>query len=160
MLLAAHYQTIDVSNLVIQPYTTDKKGRVIAPLQYKQHGLLMQGCTVLTPPLQIHSYDSSMNRLQLNLTDQRSFANKILAIQEFLGQSDLPLHKLCSHTTLTVYVFPSSPVQGASSLKSISEMKPGDTLRLLIRFHHLQRLEDKAGLRLQHSIPVIYQISE
>jgi hypothetical protein len=163
MLLAVPYQTIELSNIVVQPFHIDKKDKLVAPIHYKKAGLVMQGFTVLSPPLTVSSYDSSMNRLQLNITDQRSFANKFIAIQDSLSQTDVTttLQRLCSQSILTLYLFPSTPVQGLQGVRSISEVQPGETLRVGIRLHHLMRMDGKTPfLRLQHSVPVLYQISE
>ena len=163
MLLAVPYQTIEVGNIIIQSFYTDKKGRQLAPIQYTKGGLITQGFTVLSPPLPLVSYDSSMNRLQLNITGQRSFANKIMAIQDLFSQTDssMTLQRLCSQNTLTLYLFPSTLVQGSSGRTTISEIRPGDTLRIGIRFHHIMRMDTSPPfLRLQHSVPVLFQTCE
>jgi hypothetical protein len=163
MLLAVPYQTIEVANIVIKPFYTDKKNRQLAPIYYTKGSLVTQGFTVLSPPLVVASYDSSMNRLQLNITAQRAFANKIMAIQDLLSQTDtnMILQRLCSQNTLTLYLFPSTPVQNAGEQTTISEIRPGDTLRLAIRFHHIMRMDTSPPfLRLQHSVPVLYHTSE
>jgi len=158
MLLVAPYQTIDPSNIIIQPYHTDKRQRSIASLCYAKNGLLLQGITFLTPPLTVISYDSSMNRLLLNLTNHRLFANKFLAIQEQLDQRPIPLHKLGSLTTLCLFPFPSTPLNDG---RTINAIKPGDTIRCIIRLHTLLQTEfTEKTLRLQHSVPMIYIINE
>ena len=162
MLLAVPYQTIELANIIVQPFYTDKRGKQVAPLYYKKADIVMQGFTILSPPLTVSSYDCSMNRLQLNITDQRAFANKFIAIQDSLSQIDATttLQRLCSQSILTLYLFPSTSVQG-SSPKTISEIQPGETLRLGIRLHHLLRMDGKTPfLRLQHSVPVLYQTNE
>ena len=158
MLLAVPYQTIEVANIHVQSFYTDKKNRQLAPIHYIK-GSIVQGFTVLSPPVVVVSYDSSMNRLQLNITGQRAFANKIMAIQDLLSQTDtnMTLQRLCSQSTLTLYLFPSTPVQSPKGRTTISEIQPGDTLRLAIRFHHLMRMDTSPPfLRLQHSVPVLY----
>jgi hypothetical protein len=162
MLLAVPYQTIELSNIAIKPFYTDKKDRQLAPIQYTKGGIT-QGFTVLSPPMVVTSYDSSMNRLQLNIIGQRAFANKIMAIQDLLSQTDssITLQRLCSQNTLTLYLFPFSLVQGSSGQKTISEIQPGETLRLGIRFHHLMRMNTSPPfLRLHHSVPILYQTSD
>jgi len=158
MLLAVPYQTIEVANIAIKPFYTDKKDRQLAPIHYTKGGIT-QGFTVLSPPILVASYDSSINRLQLNITGQRAFANKIMAIQDLLSQTDtnMTLQRLCSQNTLTLYLFPSTPVQGSKGRTTISEIQPGDTLRLAIRFHHVMRMDTSPPfLRLQHSVPLLY----
>jgi hypothetical protein len=165
MILAVPYQTIELANITVQPFYTDKRGKQVAPIYYKKAGLVMQGFTILSPPLTVSSYDCSMNRLQLNITDQRAFANKFIAIQDSLSQIDTAttLQRLCSQNTLTLYLFPSTPVQGSQpkDRHTISEIQPGETLRLGIRLHHLLRMDGKTPFfRLQHSVPVLYQTNE
>jgi len=163
MLLAAPYQNIELSHINVLPYHIDKKDRLVAPIHYSKNGLTMQGFTLLSPPLTVTSYDSSMNRLQLNLINHRSFANKFIAIQDFLSQTapTLTFQRLCSTNSLTLYLFPSTPIQSGTSIhKTVADVKPGDTLRCIIRLHNLFRMEAKGSiLRLQHSVPVIYETS-
>ena len=161
MLLAVPYQTIEVANITTKPFYTDRKDRELAPIYYKKAGIT-QGFTVLSPPVVVTSYDSSMNRLQLNITGQRAFAKKIMAIQDLLSQTDssITLQRLCSQNSLTLYLFPSTPVQDSERRTTISEIQPGDTLRVAIRFHHIMRMDTSPPfLRLQHSVPVLYHIS-
>ena len=160
MLLAAPYQTIELSNISVLPYYTDKKERTLATIHYSKNGLIMQGFTLLSPPLTVTSYDASLNRLQLNTTNNRGFANKIMAIQDYFNQMDstLTFQRLCSPSSLTLYLFPSTPVQYSSETNTIANVKPGDTVRCVIRLHNLFRIGQV--LRLQHSVPIIYGINE
>jgi len=159
MLLAAPYQTIEIANISVLPYNTDKKERTVAPIHYIKSGLIMQGFTILSPPLIVTSYDASLNRLQLNTTNNRGFANKIMAIQDYFSQTDsnLTFQRLCSPTSLTLYLFPSTPVHHSSETNTITNVKPGDTIRCVIRLHNLFRIGQV--LRLQHSVPIIYGVN-
>ena len=160
MLLATPYQTIELSNISVLPYYTDKKERLLAPIHYIKNGLIMQGFTLLSPPLIVTSYDTSMNRLLLNTTNNRGFANKLIAIQDYFSQLDstLTFQRLCSPSSLTLYLFPSTPVHHSSKISTIVNVKPGDTVRCVIRLHNLFRIGQV--LRLQHSVPIIYGINE
>ena len=159
MLLAAPYQTIEIANISVLPYHTDKKERIVAPIHYTKNGLIMQGFTLLSPPLVVTSYDASLNRLQLNTTNHRGFINKLMAIQDYFSQTDstLTFQRLCSPTSLTLYLFPSTPVHHSSETTTIANVKPGDTIRCVIRLHNLFRIGQV--LRLQHSVPIIYGIN-
>jgi hypothetical protein len=163
MLLAIPFQTIELSNIALQPYYKDKKERTIAPIYYNTNGFTMHGFTILTPPLPVTSYDPSMNRLQLNLTNHRSFANKFIAVQDSLAHMNpsMVFQRLCSPNTLTLYLFPSTPIKNGPTNKTIMDVKPGDTLRCVIRLHTLLLIEMKGQetVRLQHSVPIIYQTS-
>jgi len=158
MLLAIPYQAIDIEHLSVQPFQSDKRGRLVAPLVYgsQLQGLLHHGLTLLSPPLPVSSYDSSLNRLQFNLTNHRVFATKLLAIQDLLEQQDASasLYRLCSQNSLTLYT--STPVQQGSEYKPLCSIQPGDLLRCAIRFHTLVRLGSR--LRLDHSVPVLVGI--
>jgi len=150
MLLAIPYQIMDISNIRIDPYTKDKRERIMAPLQYEKGGLIIQGLSILSPPLPVVSYDSSMNRLTLNITHQRLFASKLLALQDRFAETHpmIPLQRLCTSSVLTLYVYPSCSIQ------------PGDLIRCIIRLQNLLLVETKTGmnLRIQHSIPTVYII--
>jgi len=163
MLLAAPYQNIELSHISVLPYHIDKKDRLVAPIYYIKNGLTMQGFTLLSPPLTVTSYDASMNRLQFNLTNHRPFANKFIAIQDILSQTNptLTFQRLCNPNSLTLYLFPSTSIQTSqSTVKTVADVKPGDTLRCIIRLHNLFRMEAKGSiLRLQHSVPIIYETS-
>jgi len=160
MLLVTPYQLLELANLHVSPYQQDKKGRTIAPIQYSKNGLTMMGCTILSPPLTVMSYDTSMNRLLLNTTNS-TFLHKFNSIQDFLGQtnSSIPLQKLCSSSTIALYLFPSTPLQGTHT--TVESVKPGDIVRCVIRFHTILQLDTKTGpiLRIQHSVPQLYSIS-
>ena len=160
MLLATPYQLIELTNLHVSPYQPDKKGRTVAPIQYSKNGLMMTGCTILSPPLTVISYDTSTNRLLLNTTNS-AFLHKFNSVQDLLSQtnSSIPLQRLCSSSTLSLYLFPSTTLQGTQD--TVSSVKPGDTLRCVIRLHNILQLETKTGpiLRIQHSVPTLYSIS-
>ena len=164
MLLATPYQMTDISNISLASYYKDKKERIISPIYYTKNGLTLQGLTILCPPLTVSSYDASMNRLQLNVANYKGFTNKFIAIQDFLGQTNatIALQKLCTPTILTLYLFPSTQVQKSIGTITMADVKPGDTLRCVIRLHNLVLIEIKGQqiLRLQHSIPIVYQTNE
>ena len=159
MLLATPYQTIELSNIDVLPYYKDKKARTVAPIQYSKHGLSLQGFTILSPPLTVISYDPSMNRLQLSVANNKTFANKFIAVQEYLANTNLSVsfQRLCSNSVLTLYLFPNTPIQDGTT---VVDVKPGDTVRCVIRLHNLLLIEIKGQntLRLQHSVPVLYRV--
>ena len=150
MLLAIPYQTVDISNIKIDPYVKDKRERTTATLQYERGVLITQGLILLSPPLTVLSYDSSMNRLTVAMTNQRLFATKLLALQDRFAETHptIPLQRLCTSSTLTLYVYPFCSIQ------------PGDVIRCIIRFQNLLLVETKTGmnLRIQHSIPIMYHL--
>jgi hypothetical protein len=160
MLLATPYQLIELSNLQVSPYQQDKKGRTIAPIHYSKNGLTLTGCTILSPPLTVISYDLSMNRLLLNTTNS-TFLHKFNLIQDTFAQTNLsvPLQRLCSSSTLFLYLFPSTVLHGTQD--TIGSVKPGDTLRCVIRLHNILQMDTKTGpiLRIQHSVSQLYSIS-
>jgi hypothetical protein len=148
MLLAIPYQTVDISNVKIDPFVKDKRERTMASLQYEKGGLITQGLSILSPPLTVLSYDSSMNRLTLSMANQRLFTNRILALQDRFAETHptIPLQRLCTPSILTLYVYPSYSI------------RPGALIRCIIRLQSLLFVETKTGinLRIQHSIPNIF----
>jgi len=126
MLLAVPYQTIELAKLHVDPFHTDKRGRKVAPLLYKDGALTLTSCSILSPSCEILSYDAITNRLQLKI-DNRVFSNRLHAMQDYFANHLFAsriiidyslkeihgiLQKLYLPTTLTVYAYPSTPVLG------------------------------------------------
>jgi len=168
MLLAVPYETIELAKLQIDPFHTDRRQRRIAPLLYKDAGLTFTGCSILCPPLPISHYDPVSNRLKLEMTN-RVFGLRLYAMQDYLANHlftsrvipDLSLReihgilqKLYLPSSLTVYAYPTTPVQTNSGLKDLASLEPGSSLRMVLRIHGLLLLENRGAphVRIQHSI--------
>jgi hypothetical protein len=70
-------------------------------------------------------------------------------------------YSLLDGNMLSVYIYPSSFIQLSSGKTSrISDIKPGDMVRCVIRFQGVSLLHHHDGvrLRLHHSIPSIWKL--
>lgn len=177
MLLAIPYQNVELSKLQIELFLTDRRGRCCAPILYREpSNLVMSGCSILTPPMQIVHYDPVVNRLQLNTTKFRTFENRLYAVQDNIANhlygnrghvfseptaSDYSLkdihgilQKLFIPHVLTVYAYPSTQVNDNGTTTALSAMKPGTAVRFVLRIHGLLLLKnrDAPHVRIQHSI--------
>jgi hypothetical protein len=171
MLLAVPYQTIELAKLHIEPFHTDKRNRRIAPLLYKDNSLTLTSCSILSPPCELIGYDAAANRLQLKI-DNRIFSNRLYAMQDYFANHlfasrVLPalslkeihgiLQKLYLPTTLTVYAYPSTPVQQPVQPTTVGALEPGTMIQFVLRIHGLLLLEDRGTphIRIQHSLIAI-----
>ena len=171
MLLAVPYQTIELAKLYIDPFSMDRRDRKSAPLSYRDSALTFHGCSILTPSMPLLSYDTVSNRLQFDLTGQRVFSHRLHAIQDHIANhlfahrrqiftTDYSLReihgllqKLYMPSTLSVYAYPTTPVACTSDL-TLAAVKPGSSIRLVLRLHGLLLLENRGvpHIRIQHSL--------
>jgi len=180
MLLSIPYQALEVSNIHLSPFQSDKYGKAIARLSYKDNSIDFQDVSILSPPVNIIDYNSDNSRLRIDLSDQFNFQVKLNTLQEylvstfyvhqqsFLGQKDNThdeirelFHFLLDNSTLSLYIFPTTLIkkEDGTTIK-VSDLKPGDTIRCVIRFQGISQISNKYGtkLRLQHSIPSLWLI--
>lgn len=180
MILSIPYQALEISNIHLTPFQSDKYGKAIARLSYKDNSIDFQDVSILSPPLKVVDYNPENSRLRLDLTDQFNFQVKLNTLQEYLvstfyvhQQSFLSqrnethdnirslFHFLLDNNTLCLYIFPTSIVKKSdgTSIK-VSDLIPGDTIRCLIRFQGISQIRGKFNihLRLQHSVPAIWAI--
>lgn len=180
MLLSIPYQALEVSNIHLSPFQSDKYGKAIARLSYKDNSIDFQDVSILTPPIKIIDYNSENSRLRIDLSDQFNFQVKLNTLQEylvstfyvhqqsFLGQKDNThdeirelFHFLLDNSTLSLYIFPTTLIKkdDGTTIK-VSDLKSGDTIRCVIRFQGISQISNKYGtkLRLQHSIPSLWFI--
>jgi len=168
MLLAVPYETIELAKIQIEPFHTDRRQRRTAPLLYRDAGLTLTGCSILCPPLPISHYDPVSNRLKLEMTN-RILGLRLYAIQDCIANHlfttrvlpDLSLReihgilqKLYLPTTLTVYAYPTTPVQTDRGPQDLASLEPGSSLQFVLRIHGLLLLENRGvpHVRIQHSI--------
>jgi hypothetical protein len=180
MLLSIPYQALEVSNIHLSPFQSDKYGKAIARLSYKDNSIDFQDVSILSPPINIIDYNSDNSRLRIDLSDQFNFQVKLNTLQEylvstfyvhqqsFLGQKDNThdeirelFHFLLDNSTLSLYIFPTTLIkkEDGTTIK-VSDLKSGDTIRCVIRFQGISQISNKYGtkLRLQHSIPSLWLI--
>ena len=182
MLLSIPYQALEISNIHLSPFTPDKYGKQLARLAYKDTSIDIHDVAIMTPPLRILDYNPENSRLQLDISEHCTFQSKMLSIQENListfeihQQSFLNLsneshesirnlfHFLLMDNVLCIYVYPTALIKRKDgSTYKMMELKPGDTIRCVIRFHGISQIQTRSGmrLRLQHSIPNMWQITE
>jgi hypothetical protein len=181
MILTIPYQALEIGNIHLNPFQNDKYGKSIARLSYKDNSIDFQDVSILTPPLKVIDYNPESSRLRLDLSDQFNFQVKLNTLQEYListfvvhQQSFLGIrneshnnirnyfHFLLHESTLSLYVFPTNIIkkEDDTTLK-VSELKAGDMIRCVVRIHGVSQLKNKHGtrLRLQHSIPSMWQIT-
>lgn len=180
MILTVPYQAIEVSNVHLNPFQTDKYGKSIARLTYKDTSIDFYDVPILSPPLKIIDYNPENSRLRLNLDDQFQFKIKINTIQEYListfyvhQQSFLMNSKsyeeirnlfnfLLVDDILSVYIYPTAQLKKSDdSISTISELKQGDTIRFVLRLLGISQINTPRStyLRLQHTVPSIWLLS-
>jgi hypothetical protein len=180
MILSIPYQALEVGNIHLNPFQSDRYGKAIARLSYKDNSIDFQDVSILSPPIKIVDYNSENSRLRIDLSDQFNFQVKLNTLQEYLvstffvhQQSFLNIkkeshdfirelfHFLLTDSNLSLYIFPTTIVKkdDGTSIK-VSDLKPGDIIRCVIRFQGISQIANKYGtkLRLQHSVPSIWLI--
>jgi hypothetical protein len=177
MLLSIPYQALQIGNIHLSPFQTDKYGKDIAKLSYKDDSIEFQDVCILTPPLKIIDYNNENSRLRLDLSDQFNFQVKLNTLQEYListfyvhqqsflnQQNDSTenirqmFHFLLENNTLSLYIFSSSIVKKSDNTYcKVKDLKPNDLIRCSIRLQGISHVKGKYGtkLRLQHSIPFL-----
>lgn len=178
MILSIPFQALEVSNIHLTPFQSDKYGKAIARLSYKDPSIDFQDVSILSPPLKIIDYNPENSRLRLDLSDQSNFQVKLYTLQEYLvstffvhQQSFLSLtnetkdvihklfHFLLDDSTLSLYIFPTSIIKKSDNTTcNVSDLIQGDTIRFIIRFQGISQIKGKYGLRLrlQHSVPAMW----
>lgn len=181
MILSVPYQALEIGNIHLTPFESDRYGKDIAKLSYKDPSIDLQDVTILTPPLKIIDYNPENSRLRIDLSDQNNFQNKLHTLQEylvstfyvhqqsFLNHKNEPcdsirqlFHFLLDGSMLYLYVFPTSNVMkiDGTTIK-VSNLLPNDTIRCVIRIQGVSQIQSRYGmrLRLQHSISSIWLCS-
>ena len=180
MLLTIPYQAFEIGNVHLAPFQYNKYGKPIACLSYKDASIDFQDISILTPPLLVHDYFPQHMRLRLNVGDQAPFHSKMNTLYEylvstfyvhqqgFLNQQGLPIeaihhmfYPLLERTLLSVYVTPHTTVKMPDGMgKPVTELKPGDRIRCVIRIQGISQLMNKDGfhLRIHHSVPSIWAL--
>lgn len=180
MLLSIPHQALEIGNIHLTPFQADKYGKAVARLSYKDNSIDFQDVSILSPPIRVIDYNPENSRLRIDLSDQFNFQNKLNTLQEYLvttfyvhQQSFLNqkndthenirdlFHFLLDGSSLCLYIFPTSTIKKSDgSITKVSELSTGDMIRCVIRLQGISQVRGKYGvrLRLQHSIPSIWQI--
>jgi hypothetical protein len=181
MLLTIPFQALDIGYIHLSPFQADKYGKAVARLSYKENSIDFQDVSILSPPIKVIDYNPENSRLRLDLSEQFNFQVKLNTLQEYLvstffvhQQSFLNcssethdtiselFHFLLEDSTLSLYVFPTSLIKKAdNTIIKVSELQTGDIIRCVIRLQGISQVRNKFGirLRLQHSIPSMWKIS-
>ena len=181
MLLSIPYQAFEIGNIHVTPFQLDRFGKTIARLTYKDHSIDFHDVSILSPPLRIIDYNPETSRLRLDLSDQPHFHNKMYILHEylistfythqqsFLNTKNQPyenIHRLfyflLEGMTLSLFIYPTVFVKtNSTSTCRISDLKPGDTIRCVIRLQGISQLiqRNELRLRLHHSIPSVWKLS-
>jgi len=136
----------------------------------------------MTPPLTILDYNPENSRLRLDLSEHGTFQSKMFSIQENListfeihQQSFLNMnteshesirnlfHFLLTDNILCIYIYPTAVVKKRDGTTcKMMDLKSGDSIRCVIRFHGISQIQTRSGmrLRLQHSVPTLWLISD
>jgi len=182
MLLTIPYQLLEVTNILVDKFTYDHKGRIVASLSYKAPAIQFHDIPILTPPITVADYDVSMNRLRFDIRSQANFLAKLASLQDTLvsrlyqqrfeilkydaTQDDIRtlFQFLFYGATLTLFIFPNTVLKlPDGSRKMASELKKGDSIRCVIRIHGISMLPVRPGeffprFRIQHSVPAVWKL--
>jgi hypothetical protein len=176
MILGIPYQILEIENIHLSLFSQDKYGKTIARLAYKDPSISFQDVSILTPPLKVIDYNSEYSRLRLDLLSQPPFFTKINSLHEyiistfythqstFLNESGKThdeirglFYSLLDTSVLSLYIYPSLAIRCASK-KMISDLKPDDTIRCVIRLQGISLIhkKDRVFLRLHHTVPSVW----
>jgi hypothetical protein len=181
MILSIPFQALEVSNIHLNPFQSDKYGKAVARLSYKDNSIDFHDVSILSPHVKVIDYNPDSSRLRVDLTDQFNFQVKLNTLQEYLvstffvhQQSFLGIknethdnirdcfHFLLADSTLSLYIFPTAIIKKADgTICKVADLKEGDIIRFVIRFQGISQIKNKHGtrLRLQHSIPSMWLLT-
>ena len=180
MILSIPYQALEIGNIHLTPFQTDKYGKPVARMTYKDASIDFQDVSILSPPIRVIDYNPETSRLRIDLSDQFNFQVKLNTLQEYLvstffvhqqsflgykGETHDDIRQLFNFlldgSTLSLYVFPTANVKRADGIAcKISELAAGDIIRCVIRLQGISQIRGKYGihLRLQHYVPSMWSI--
>lgn len=181
MILSIPYQALQIGNIHLSPFQTDKYGKAISKMTYNDSSINCYDVSILSPPLTVLNYNSENSKLVLDLGEQFNFAVKLNTLQEYLVSTFFVhqhsflyntnythdnirnlFHFLLHNNYLTLYVFPNMNVKKEDgTVIKITNLAKGDTIRCIIRFQGISQINTRHGikLRLQHSIASLWLIS-
>jgi hypothetical protein len=178
MLLAIPYQGIEVNRIHLTYFRYNQYGKSIARFIYKDDSIDFQDICILSPPMRVIDYNPENSRLRLDLSEHPSFIDKFHLLYEnligtiyhyqceFLHRNDLSLERirrlfyyLIEENILSLYIYPNSIIKTAmGDTRRMTEIKPNDRIRCVIRLHGVSQLlaKNDIRLRLHHSVPAIW----
>ena len=179
MILTIPYQAFEIGNIHVTPFQIDRFGKPIARLSYKDNSIDFQDVSILSPPMRVVDYNLETSRLRLDLSDHPVFHSKMNTLhdylistfythqQSFLNQMGQPyevirrlFYFLLDGYTLSLFIYPTAHVKRANGLSRVSDLKPGDKIRCVIRLQGVSQLlnRNELRLRLHHSVPAVWQM--
>lgn len=180
MLLAIPYQGIEINRIHLTYFKYNQYGKSIARFLYKDDSIDFQDISILSPPMRVIDYNPENSRLRLDISEHPLFNDKLYLLYEnlistvyhyqqgFLHRSDLSLDRirrlfyyLIDGTVLSLYIYPNSTVKiSTGETKKMTEIRPNDRIRCVIRLHGVSQIMAKNDirLRLHHSIPAIWSV--
>ena len=84
MILSIPHQALEIGNIHLTPFQSDKYGKSIARMIYKDNSIEFQDVSILTPPVKVNYYNSTNSRLSIDLSDQPNFKMKLNTLQNYL----------------------------------------------------------------------------
>ena len=179
-ILSIPFQAFEVNNVYVTPFQMDKYGKWMAQLTYKDTSIDFHDVSLMTPPLRVIDYQPETSRLRLDLSPHLTFQVKVRMFYEYL-MSTFFLHQqgflhvnhltienirqmfysLLDGNMLSVYIYPTTFVKQADGgLSRISDVKPGEIIRCVIRFQGVSQLNYRDGMkfRLNHSVPSLWRL--
>lgn len=181
MLLTIPYQGLEIGRIHMNTFSPDTKGRMIAQLSYCDTSLDIDDFIILSPPLKVIDYDMVTGRLRFDVKDQRQFATKILAMQQYII-STIYIHRLSflqedysnadiqsmfqvllDGDVFSVFVYPTTIVRhNNGTVSHIQKLKTGDFVRFPLCVHGIMIVNPPSGMRLriQHNVPYVWKMSE
>jgi hypothetical protein len=180
IILTIPYQAFEAGHVHLTPFQFDRYGKSIARLSYKDHSIDFQDLSILSPPLRVIDYNPENSRLRLDLSDYNTFHIKLKTLYDYLI-STFYIHQygflhyknksidfirnlfysLIDGMILSLYIYPTTYIKLVNGVTSrITDIKSGDMIRCVIRFHGISQLMNQDGfkLRLHHSVPSIWKI--
>ena len=179
MILTIPYQAFEIGNIHVTPFQIDRFGKPIARLTYKDNSIDFQDVSILSPPMRVLDYNPETSRLRLDLSEHPVFHSKMNTLhdylistfythqQSFLNQMGQPyeairrlFYFLLDGHALSLFIYPTAHVKRANSYSRISDLKPGDKIRCVIRLQGVSQLlnRNELRLRLHHSVPAVWQM--
>ena len=174
MILAIPYQRFEITNVQVHQFIQSKYNRNIALLSYTDPAIDFKDVTILTPPMKVLQYNTKTSMLRLDVSDNIGFQLKMYTFYEYLtnllfmnqyaffNETHLSYDMIrgCFYTmliksVLSLYIHPNTVLKNGVA---ISDVKPGDMVRCIIRIQGISQLMGKDGmrLRLHHYIPSIW----
>ena len=148
---------------------------------YKDNSIDFHDVSILSPPMRILDYHAETSRLRLDVSEHPQFHSKINMLHDYListfythQQSFLNergktydairrlFYFLLDGSALSLFIYSTATVKKENGgMCRVSDLKPGDMVRCVIRLQGVSQLihREELRLRLHHSVPALYFIT-